>query len=412
MKKLLFSFIAFLLVSGSMVNAQFTNYTTTDGLPSNYICGGVAIDTNNHVWAGTDAGVVTFDGTDWTVFTTADGLPVDIISCIAVDKNNNVWIGTDGDGVAKYNGTTWTTYNYSDGLCDNGIHYIAGAPDGSVWFASWGMGVSKLAGTSWSTYKDSLPLDQGFTAAVYHITFDGSGNVWFSTYNGASKYDGTNFTTVNPMDNLAIPTNSITAMAIDGSDNKWFGIQDYGPALEDYASAWSYFDTTNTPGLDKLGIVDIKTDSYDNIWFGVSKVYGALIKGGITLYHGNYWKTFSTNEGLGNEQVIRIAVDQNDDIWIATGNGLSKFHYDNVGISENNNDPLFDVYPNPVQDYLNINCTITSGVLEISDITGRTVATQNISSAAKISTENLVNGIYFISITEGNTVYNGKFIKE
>jgi len=413
-KQILLIVIALLIAFVSQVNAQtFTNYTAANSdLPSDYICGGVAVDNNNNVWVGTDAGVAKFDGSStWTIYTTTDGLPSDIISCVGVDANNNVWIGTEGDGVAKFNGSTWTKYTFADGLCDNGIYYIAGAPNGDVWFASSNAGVSKLSGTTWTTYTeaDGLPTDEGFIAAVKYITFNAGGYPWCGTYKGAAVFNGTSFTNYDPI-TYPLLTSSVTSIAVDANDNRWIGVEEYGFLKMNSSNVWVAYYDTNAVGLDHEGVKDLKFDSNQNLWAGIQKKYGSLIVGGITKYNGTDWVSYDTTDGLVSPEVYRIDIDNNDNIWIATGGGLSKFA-DNVGIEENASDASLKIYPNPVNDYLNID-GIYSGTAEISDLTGRMVLSQTISSPVKINTEKLVDGIYFIKLSADNKIYNGKFIKK
>jgi ligand-binding sensor domain-containing protein len=416
MKKFyLTAIIILMLGTSSLVKAQFTNYSAgNSSLPSDYVCGGVAVDNNNNVWAGTDAGVAKFDGSTWTIFTTTNGLPVNIISCIAVDSVNNIWIGTDGDGVAKYNGSTWTTYAYADGLCDNGIHYMACDNDGIMWFGSWGGGISKFDGTTWTNYTDSngWPSDGGVMASVYYISVDASNNKWFGTDLGLVKYDNTTFTTINQTTTPNLQNNYITAVKIDANNNKWLGVQYKGIAKLNSSSIWvANFDTLN--GLCNNNIQDIKTDSDGNIWLGEYTMYGSLVIGGITKFDGTTGSgiSYTESDGLLNEQVFRIDLDNNDNVWIATGGGLFKYTAPS-GIEESNNNLLLNIYPNPVHDYLNIIGDIRSGNAEISDITGRVISSQQISSPVKINTESLINGVYFIKITENEKIYNGRFIKE
>jgi ligand-binding sensor domain-containing protein len=418
MKKICFVALCILMIGiGNFAKAQFTNYDTVNSdLPSNYVCGGVAIDTNNNVWVGTDAGVAKFNGTNWTIYTTADGLPVDIIACITVDKyTNDIWIGTDGDGVAKFDGSIWTKYAYADGLCDNGIHYIAVDADSSIWFGSWGAGVSKLHDTTWTTYTDAdgFPSDGGAIASVYYICTDALNNKWFGTDLGLVKYNNTIFTTINQTNTPDLKSNCITAVAIDDGNNKWLGVLAKGVAKLNSSDLWvANYDTLN--GICNDGITDVKIDSEGNIWFGEYTKYGSLIKGGITKFNGTNGTGISLKEtdGLINEQVFRIAVDDNDDIWVATGDGLSKYHDTGIGIKENNNTISLNLYPNPAHEYLNMDVEINSGIAQISDITGRIISVQTVSSPVKINIQNLINGLYFINVTESDKIYNGKFIKE
>ena len=54
MKNLTFKlFYLILFIFSSILNAQtFTNFTTNEGLPDDYVSGGIAIDSNNNKWVG------------------------------------------------------------------------------------------------------------------------------------------------------------------------------------------------------------------------------------------------------------------------------------------------------------------------------------------------------------------------
>ncbi len=406
------------------LNAQkalFTNYTTSNSQLPNDKVSAVAVDANDNIWAATDGGVVKFDGaTNWTIYNMSNsGFPNDYIISIAVDKNNNIWAGTDGDGVLFYNQTanTWTTYNASNtsnGLCDNAIYYIAANNDGYIWFGSHGNGASKLklSDMTWTTYKTELPQnDMSNPASIFHIYVDASNYTWFSTDYGLSYYNNTTFTTIDTTGSIG---NSNTTFAIDGNNNRWAGVPVKGVDKLNSSNVFvANYDKDN--GLDDAGVTDIKFDSQGNLWIAQFTSYGpSVVVGGITKFDvtDGSGVTYSETQGLNSEFVNRIAIDSDDNIWLATDGGLSKYPNSGDGINENYSNNFLDIYPNPAQDYLNINGNINSGVVEISDIAGRSVLSQSIYSSVKINIANLVDGIYFIKITEDGKTYNGKFIKE
>jgi len=416
MKKIILTSI-FLVIIGisSIVKAQFTVYNTSNSnIPNNSITGGIALDKNNNIWIGTQgSGVVKFDGTNWTQYNMSNsGLPSDVISCLASDTINNcIWVGTVGDGVAKFDGNVWTTYTYSDGLCDNGIYSIAIDKNGDVWFASWGAGVSKFNGSIWTTYISELPNDEGVVASVYYILVDNSNVKWFGTSLGLVKYDGTNFTTINQTTIPELKSNYINAVAVDLDNNVWLGVGSNGITKLSSTLAWIENDTA---GFCDKTIRDIKIDSKGFVWTGQHTIYGSKIVGGITKFNPttkqavSYASTDSTGEYL--DQVFNILIDNNENIWICTGNnGLYKFHAPD-GINELYTYKPFSVFPCPVVDILNINLNIQSGLIKILDISGREMFTKGFSSSVDV--EYLEKGIYLISITENNTVYQSKFIKE
>ncbi len=411
-----FALILVLLMTFSNARAQFTVFTTSNSdLPSDFVCGGVAVDTSNNVWLGTDAGVAKFDGATWTVFTTADGLPSDIITCIVVDKSTNtIWIGTDGDGVGKYNGSSWTTYKVADGLCDNGIHYIACETDGTTWFGSWGAGISKLHNSTWTTYTDvqGFPSFQGAMASVYYIAVDGANNKWFGTDLGLVKYNNTLFDTITPVTMPNMLNRYIMAVAVDSDDNKWLGVQYKGIARLNSSDAWvANYDTTK--GICNNGITDIKISSGGKLWLGEYTKYGALIKGGITKFDAVSGTGVSySSDGLFEDQVFAVDLGKSGNVvWAATGEGLLKY-VDQTGIGENSTEMALDIYPNPANQYLNITGELNSAVTEISDMTGQVCFSGSTAIPAKIDIRNFSNGIYILKMVSNDKVYVKKFIKE
>jgi ligand-binding sensor domain-containing protein len=66
-------------------------------------------------------------------YTTVDGLPSSQIYQIIQTKNNHIWFGTDG-GVVHYDGYNFEVLTINDGLVSNVVFYLDEAPDGSIWF--------------------------------------------------------------------------------------------------------------------------------------------------------------------------------------------------------------------------------------------------------------------------------------
>jgi len=94
---------------------------------------------------------------------------------------------------------------------------------------------------------------------------------------------------------------------------------------------------------------------------------------------------------------------------------VHKIGQTNVGINENNNDLLLNVYPNPVNNNLFITADpkFIGETFTINDITGRVVKTGTIQNIKTVlSVENLNAGIYFIQPNDSNTNKVIKFIKQ
>jgi ligand-binding sensor domain-containing protein len=384
----------------TMIHAQtFTNYTTVDGLPDNNVYG-VAIDSHNIKWFGTQAGVARFNDTVFKVYTTADGLIDNYINCIAIDKYDIIWVGTDV-GVGKLDGTQWTSYTTANGLINNMISYIAGDPDGSVWIGTNG-GLSRYDGSVWTNYTTTNGLPNNM---VSYISIDKEGNKWIGTWiGGLTKFDGTTFTTFTTEDSLA--DNNITAIAIDDNRNKWIGTY-YGISVLDSLDKWTVDYTANS-GLYNDFVKDLCFDSKGNLWTGMYADY--LQDGGITKFSNPAWVSYTVTNGLVDKFVRRLAVDKKDNVWIATGNGVSKLTLPNTGI-ENVSNGSMKIYPNPAKDFLHIDQVNHPVQLGIYDITGNKLISQKLSGQSNVADiRTLSPGVYILKIEEEGQVVTRKVI--
>lgn len=377
-----------------LVAQVFTNYTdSTSGLPDNFVNGGVAIDQNNNKWFGTGYGVAKFDDVNWTVYTTSDGLIDDFTTCIAVDANNNIWVGTDL-GASKFDGSSWTNYNSSNGLPTDGINDIRGDDLGNVWFATYA-GLSKFDGSTFTNYSvsDGLSVD-----LITNLSSDASNNIWLGTLGGGiSKFDGTTFTNFGSSSNI-VDTN-ITAITVDHLGNKWVGTF-FGTSVFNSSDVW-VADYSVLDGLYGDYVRDIEEDSQGNIWFGIFVDY--LFDGAITKFEGSSWVSYSVPEGLVDVQVKRLAIDQDDNVWITTGNGVSKLEM-TTNINSINSQSSISIYPNPASEVLNIIIDMdenhSSSKAGIINSLGQIIDEFVIDNNGKysITTSNYSEGIYIINI--------------
>jgi ligand-binding sensor domain-containing protein/two-component sensor histidine kinase len=62
----------------------------------------------------------------------------------------------------------------------------------------------------------------------------------------------------------------------------------------------------------------LQEDDYGGLWIGT---YG----GGLTLYKDGRFKTYTTNDGLPDDVIRRLAKDREGNIWLTTSNGAARF---------------------------------------------------------------------------------------
>jgi class 3 adenylate cyclase/streptogramin lyase len=323
---------------------SFTTYTTAQGLANNAVWS-IAEDKTGNLWFGTfSGGVSRYDGKSFTTFTTAQGLANNNIRSIAEDNTGNLWFGTDGSGVSCYDGNCeavkntskkdknvskyFTTYTTAQGLANNAVWIIVKDKTGNLWFGTDG-GVSRYnssaaAGTgsgAFTTYTTAQGLGSN---VVVSIAEDKTGNLWFGTDGGGvSRYDGKSFTTYTTAQGLA--NNVVTSIAEDKTTPQksgiWFGTNEGFNLLVGYKRIKlpAKNDTINSspilPADNSLSNVEL------------AKNYTPVFEK-YNFRNGYPVKDVNTNA---------LRIDSKGIIWAGTGDKLVRFDYN--GIQKNMKPP-------------------------------------------------------------------------
>ena len=348
MKKLIILLMSIVVLQ---LGAQtITNYTTSDGLMDNFVeC--INIDLDDNIWFGTSVGFQKYDPStpDWTNFDIANYPDMVSNSIKQINSTlNAIWIGSDY-GINIWNEPVLTTYNSTNGLASNQVKSIDvkdNSPD-DIWIGT-NQGVSHFDGSSWISYSTPDLHWSGVNATA----FDSNGDKWFaSPIGGITHFDGTTFTSYDTSNGLL--SQFVTDLLIDDQDNKWVGT----------SSGMSVLDATNTtftqhtrmyimPPPDTLNpVVDIVMDSHGRIWTAI--YVGYLAVGGVAMWDGNQWIDFDVTDGLVGPNVKGLAIDSQDNIWVATSTGVSKISAIASAVSAIKNNG-FDLFPNPSNDKIYI----------------------------------------------------------
>lgn len=222
-----------------------------------------------------------------------------------------------------------------------------------------------------------IAAKEGLSApSVYSIIKDKQGFIWLATGIGLFRYDGYEFRYFynNPNDSTSLSGNLLTAqLFIDDSGDLWVGTKDHGlTRFNIYTEKGEQFEQdANKPGsISSNNIHKVMQDSFGNIWVathggGLNKfnkqdqtfsvflpnsgdfsdkanwiqsmiqiedsklLVGTrkglylfdIVKENFTLYStsGNNFQTL-------HEEIIVDLIDEKENLWIATENGLIKFN--------------------------------------------------------------------------------------
>jgi len=140
---------------------HWEHYTTANGLPSNRVlC--VAVDAD-HVWAGTDDGLVLIErGQVTKVYQPEDGLVSRVVTALAIDREtDDLWIATYG-GLSRYSAGAFQNYTGLRSGLANDVVYDVAVQNGFVWAATAaGLSRLNLHSGSWTNFdnRNSLMMD-------------------------------------------------------------------------------------------------------------------------------------------------------------------------------------------------------------------------------------------------------------
>ncbi|WP_296686515.1 two-component regulator propeller domain-containing protein [Flavobacterium sp.] len=278
-------------------------------------------DKSGNLWFGTtDNGLYKYDGKSFNQFTINDGLDCNKIYCILEDKDGKIWVGTEV-GLCLYNGKTFSKIQIPlpKNLPPNKNHYyqthwvynMLQAKEGKLWFVTID-GVFIYDGKSFTHF----PMNEarnGFLTSndrVERILEDKEGNIWLGgrTNEGVFRYDGKSVTNLKPMDLFQDgpkpkPHNWGWPQLQDSNGNIWFS--NWGGAYRYDGNTFTSFTTKDGLPSEVTRIIE---DQKGNLWFGASD--------GLRCYDGNTFTYFK--DGLINPWIWEILEDNNGTIWVGT----------------------------------------------------------------------------------------------
>ncbi len=339
--------LAFLLIiSTNVVAQQWISHTRYQGLGGGDVRD-LLIDQNGDLWAGTDEGLSRFDGA-WKIFREPNGLANNLVQTLALDTDGNIWIGTRG-GINKIdprsdlsdprNWKKYTRANTGGGLASDSILTIAFDQQGRIWFGTEDRGISVanpnfmnsmfpdplFDPTSWNTYnRENSALGSN---KILDLAVDAAGNVWAATAASVNLFAGDQ----NQWLPFVLAPRDANAKARvlfrDRDDYMWIGTQLYGVYRVQPGNLSRPYDHFTTPGAEdgQDDVFAIAQEREGLMWLGHRG--GSFTPMGVTLIDpdSNWsslanvgsWESFTSNDGLANNQINAIVVDEEDNVWFS-----------------------------------------------------------------------------------------------
>jgi ligand-binding sensor domain-containing protein len=380
------------ICNGPFLFSQFTVYDMSNSpLPDNNVYA-LAVDGNGNKWIGTDLGLAVFDNTNWTVYTTSNsGLPNNSVRAIAFDSAGNAWIGTYFGGLAKFDGSTWTVYTTSNsGLPSDFVKCIDLDSMNNVWVGT-DFGFAKFNGSSWTLWNTTNSSFVSDNIAAIRINRKTDVKYIGTVNGGYAELDPSNAITHYYISNSNLIDNTTWSIALDTNGYQWLGFPADGAMLHITANIFQLYQTFNS-NIPSNTVYDVIVDP-------LNREYMATLAG-LTRFDGTSWVTWDTTNSNIPENFVRRVVKENDGtIWVGTINGLAKM-VDGVGMGEEMNPVVFDIYPNPGDGNFTVRMNDTDPGYEVFvfDIAGKQLFQLSVNQTMIHLALNLKPGMYLLQI--------------
>ena len=290
----------------------------------------------NYIWIGTWGGLIKYNVSNGTSILIKNNeldqnsLSNDKISYLLTDKRKNLWVGTLDKGICIYfpSSIKFPLYNFSNGLTNDYIYSFLQTKDKTIWVGTAdGLFTLDEKSSKFINVSDILKKYQAQT--ILSLLEDTEGNIWIGCYGqGIIIYNPKTKTSKKILsENSKIGT--ITKIIQDKNNVVWAGTIETGLyAINPNTLTYKRYSTAN--GLSSDGIYCIYENKSDNtIWVGT-------LDGGISIMNfiNNPEKPFVTTfkhsenkNSISSNSVNNIYKDPKGIYWISTSNGLNKFDY-------------------------------------------------------------------------------------
>ena len=335
-----FSFLTVAFAKAQLNPANLTQYTELDGVPGAQVSKVIA-DKFGYVWIGTINGLARYDGYEFKRYindpndsTSIKGL---VVWGLHEDRKGQVWVASSLEFLNVYNPATKSFRHYEyEHLIDHpanleiGIYSFGEDDQGRIYF-----GVTAAFGTEITTgllYLDETDdtikrfeaPDKQPIHNVYSIINDNFENIWILSYSGLFKIDSKrNFSKIIALENSMEKNDEFPADLKSTKDGHIWIITDRSGLYDFDSSDESYIVYTPDTYSDSYRSLNkMAMDNNDNVWMGTGR--------GLLLFnvHTKSFEFFNneSDRHLENSSVQDLEFDSFGTLWIGTDlQGLLKY---------------------------------------------------------------------------------------
>jgi len=301
---------------------------TSDGILS------LSIDKEGILWVGTSRGGVNFYNPKENKFTTLVASPLSyypknnrylsngVVGCFLEDSEGKIWIGTDGGGINIYNpqtGIIEVINTENSNLQSNTIRSLSEDRNGNILICEW---LNKIDLYNKSTGKISfLDLDQTVLKEsndemIWVTSIDAKGRIWVCLNFGYVFLFDANYKELYRGTFIDYDSRNLNKIYFFDNGNEIYfknplGIAKWNEQLFDFDDII----------IKRKDLICFSKDILGNFYLGTERE-------GVIVYDSNFEKVreYNMDNGLSDNNVQSIVCYNENEIWVATSNGLNKIN--------------------------------------------------------------------------------------
>jgi diguanylate cyclase (GGDEF)-like protein len=232
----------------------------------------------------------------------------------------DLYVGTDIGTISHFNheGKLLKTYSEKSGYLADRVSAMAIDREGRLWAIGIG-----------GCFRTRLPLNAGgirfdrieipgvpSRAFFRDILIDDRDAVWIASSRGLARFDGKGWRVLSVRDGLESPDLDVITQA---QGSIWIGYRDALGMTRLQGDALSPSHITTQDGLHSNQVYAIKPDHRGRLWVSTDT--------GMDVLEAGKWRHYGSDDGLiwDDTDSLALNVDSDDNVWIGTSAGLSKF---------------------------------------------------------------------------------------
>ena len=170
-----------------------------------------------------------------------------------------------------------------------------------------------LSGFHQKVWNTSEGLPQNTVPAIIQSR---DGYIWAGTELGLARFDGLRFTVFDKSNTPELKSNAIYTILEDNNGDLWAGT--IGGGLTRFPKNGRPRTFTTQDGLANDNVQCLLKDRWGDLWIGTNG-------NGLNRLHNGRLSVVTTADGLADNQVFALAQDRAGTLWIGTHNGLSRY---------------------------------------------------------------------------------------